>query len=176
MKLIQFKLDFISETPGYVQIAEQVQALLLTGELEPGDQLPTVRYLASELRVNFNTVARAYRILGEAGLISTQQGRGTFILNRPEEAQPVRLKETVLEREATHFLVRLRQRGYTLQQVEDILNNGLQKWRDGILTEAEEKPKSQGEENENGRKNIGIYTALDSGCPDRAGADDRRVN
>ena len=73
MKPIQFTLDFRSEIPGYVQIVEQVQGLLAAGELKSGDQLPTVRQLASELRVNFNTIARAYRMLDEAGLISTQQ-------------------------------------------------------------------------------------------------------
>ena len=51
----------------------------MSGALKPGDQLPTVRQMAAELRVNFNTVARAYRILDDLGLISTQQGRGTYI-------------------------------------------------------------------------------------------------
>jgi len=52
----------------------------LRGELKPGSQLPTVRSLARSLKVNFNTVARAYRLLDEAGVISTQHGRGTYIL------------------------------------------------------------------------------------------------
>jgi DNA-binding transcriptional regulator YhcF (GntR family) len=56
-------LDFRSGTPIYTQIVEQVKQQVLSGELKPGDQLPTVRALALELRVNFNTVARAYRLL-----------------------------------------------------------------------------------------------------------------
>ncbi len=72
-------LDFRSDVPLYLQIVEQVRDLIARQELRPGDQLPTVRALATELRINFNTVARAYRILDEAGLISTQQGRGTFV-------------------------------------------------------------------------------------------------
>ncbi len=72
-------LDFHSGLPIYTQIVNQIQSQLANGILKPGDQLPTVRALAHELRVNFNTVARAYRILDEARIISTQQGRGTYI-------------------------------------------------------------------------------------------------
>jgi len=77
---MQLNVDHRSGVPIYIQIVEQVRALVESGKLGPGDQLPTVRQLAEELRINFNTVARAYRMLDEAGLISTQQGRGTYIL------------------------------------------------------------------------------------------------
>ncbi len=60
-------IDFRSGQPIYVQIIEQIQRLVAAGELKQGDQLPTVRQLATDLRVNFNTVARAYRLLDEAG-------------------------------------------------------------------------------------------------------------
>ena len=69
--------------PIYTQIVEQIRGMVANGELRAGIQLPTVRELAAELRVNFNTVARAYRMLDEAGLISTQRGRGTFIWEQP---------------------------------------------------------------------------------------------
>ena len=78
-KKLGLQLDFHSGLPIYTQIVNQVQSQLANGMLKPGDQLPTVRALAQELRVNFNTVARAYRILDEARIISTHQGRGTFI-------------------------------------------------------------------------------------------------
>ena len=55
-------LDFRSKEPIYRQIVNQIQDRLGSGELEPGQQLPTVRQLATELGVNFNTVARAYRL------------------------------------------------------------------------------------------------------------------
>jgi GntR family transcriptional regulator len=78
-KKLSLLLDFHSGLPIYTQIVNQVQSQLANGMLKPGDQLPTVRALAQELRVNFNTVARAYRILDESRIISTQQGRGTYI-------------------------------------------------------------------------------------------------
>ena len=91
------QLDFRSGTPIYTQIVEQVRQQVVSGELKPGDQLPTVRALALELRVNFNTVARAYRLLDEAGIISTQQGRGTYILEVPPPERTDKLRQQALE-------------------------------------------------------------------------------
>ncbi|MCJ7623381.1 MAG: GntR family transcriptional regulator [Anaerolineaceae bacterium] len=78
---MQIKVDLRIHTPIYLQIMQQIRKLVLQGGLHPGDQLPTVRQLAYELEINFNTVARAYRLLDKAGLISTQHGRGTFVLD-----------------------------------------------------------------------------------------------
>jgi GntR family transcriptional regulator len=77
---MQLRLDLQSRVPIYTQIVEQVESLVAAGILAPGDQLPTVREVAADLRINFNTVARAYRLLHEARVISTQQGRGTYVL------------------------------------------------------------------------------------------------
>ena len=90
-------LDFRSGIPIYTQIVEQVKQQVVNGELKPGDQLPTVRALALELRVNFNTVARAYRLLDEASIISTQQGRGTYILEIPPPERTDKLRQQALE-------------------------------------------------------------------------------
>ncbi len=97
-KLIEnIQLDFRSHTPIYTQIVEQVKQQVISGELKPEDQLPTVRALALELRVNFNTVARAYRLLDDAGIISTQQGRGTYILDVPPPERTDKLRRQALE-------------------------------------------------------------------------------
>jgi DNA-binding transcriptional regulator YhcF (GntR family) len=76
-ELIQ--LDFRAKIPLYLQLVEQLRQQIEHGWLQAEEQLPPVRTLAERLRVNFNTVARAYRILDIEGWISTQQGRGTFI-------------------------------------------------------------------------------------------------
>ena len=97
-KLIEnIQLDFRSGTPIYTQIVEQVKQQVISGNLKPEEQLPTVRALALELRVNFNTVARAYRLLDEAGIISTQQGRGTYILDVPSPERTDKLRQQALE-------------------------------------------------------------------------------
>lgn len=97
-------LDFRSGAPIYTQIVEQVKQQVVSGELKPGDQLPTVRALALELRVNFNTVARAYRLLDEAGIISTQQGRGTYILEIPPPERTDKLRRQALEALTHNYL------------------------------------------------------------------------
>jgi GntR family transcriptional regulator len=72
-------LDFNSGTPLHLQLAEQTRLGIATGVLCPGDQMPTVRDLAAQLRINPNTVARVYRDLQSEGLLSSRQGSGTFV-------------------------------------------------------------------------------------------------
>lgn len=112
---MNLQIDFRSGTPIYLQIVEQVKQKVLLGELQPNDQLPTVRTLATDLRVNFNTVARAYRILDEAGLISTQQGRGTYILANPDVEAIQFIKQQSLEELARNYLNETHRLGYTLE-------------------------------------------------------------
>jgi len=68
-----------SSEPIYVQVAEQISKAIARGELASGDKLPAVRKLAAELVINPNTVARAYRRLEQAGLVTTKTGSGTFV-------------------------------------------------------------------------------------------------
>ena|SRR5690349_1555719 len=96
-KKLMLQIDFRSGLPIYTQIVSQVQTQVAGGVLKPGDQLPTVRALAEELRVNFNTIARAYRILDEARIISTQQGRGTYITEIPPPRVTEKLRRESLQ-------------------------------------------------------------------------------
>jgi len=72
-------IDPRSPIPLYAQIADRVRVAVATGELDPGVSLPSVRYLASQLRVNPATVVQAYRELEQAGVVETRQGAGTFV-------------------------------------------------------------------------------------------------
>lgn len=118
-----------SDIPIYIQIVEQMRQQVASGELKPGDQLPTVRALAADLRVNFNTVARAYRMLDEAHIISTQQGRGTYILDESPPEATENLRALSLETLIQRFLEESTQLGFTTEQT-------IKK-----LTEYTEKPK-----------------------------------
>jgi GntR family transcriptional regulator len=113
---MKLDLDFRSDVPLTNQIAEQIQQQLAKGALKPNDQLPTVRALALDLRVNFNTVARAYRILDEAGVISTQQGRGTYILEQPLPGANERLRHEALEALARRYLDEAARLGFSSQE------------------------------------------------------------
>ena len=117
MTLSDIHIDFRSDTAITAQIVEQVKSRVLSGQLKPGDQLPTVRQLAAELRVNFNTVARAYRILDELGLISTQQGRGTYIWEPPESENAAERRLRALTQITQHFLNDAALMGFTVDEI-----------------------------------------------------------
>jgi GntR family transcriptional regulator len=121
------QLDFRSGTPIYTQIVEQVKQQVVSGQLKPGDQLPTVRALALELRVNFNTVARAYRLLDEAGIISTQQGRGTYILEAPPPEQTDKLRQQALEALTRDYLNEAFHLGCSRDEISKVLKEQLEK-------------------------------------------------
>jgi GntR family transcriptional regulator len=74
-----FRLDPRSGVPTYLQLVEQVRRAMLLGYLHDGDQLPTVRDVAATLVVNPNTVAKAYRELERAGLVTPRAGQGTYV-------------------------------------------------------------------------------------------------
>ncbi|MBN1997229.1 GntR family transcriptional regulator [candidate division KSB1 bacterium] len=77
--MIDFKLDPKSGVPFYRQIIDQIRYGIARGELQTGEQLPTVRSLAVQLKVNLNTVSKAYKELEIQNILETQQGTGTFI-------------------------------------------------------------------------------------------------
>jgi len=106
---LHLKLDPASAVPIYAQVVDQVRSLVASRALRPGDQLPSVRELASTLRVNRNTAAKAYQMLESDGVVETRQGQGCYIANRaPRWSREERYRrlESVLDRtlvEATHL-------------------------------------------------------------------------
>ena len=127
---MQILIDFRSSQPITTQIVEQIRQMITTGILQPGEQLPTVRQLATDLRVNFNTVARAYRILDEAGLISTQQGRGTYIWTQPDDEQSQLLRKKGLEALARQMVEQARNLGYEASETEEAFLQTLREWKE----------------------------------------------
>lgn len=125
-------LDPRSREPIYVQIVEQVKQQVATGALKPGAQLPTVRELAADLRVNFNTIARAYRMLHDEGVISTQQGRGTYILDQPipATAEQRKLRRAKLAELTARFLDEAERLGYGPDEIRRSVEQGLTAWNE----------------------------------------------
>ncbi len=116
------ELDLRAHIPIYVQIIDQIHRRIDEGELKPGDQLPTVRELAEQLEVNFNTVARAYRVLDENGAISTQQGRGTYVI------EPGTGGRATLDEIAGRFAVQAYRLGYEPEEVAHAVGYVLGQW------------------------------------------------
>ena len=74
-----FQVDFRAGKPVYLQLADQVRYAAASGKLRPGDSLPALRPLAEELRINRNTIAKAYAELETQGIIETIPGKGYFL-------------------------------------------------------------------------------------------------
>jgi GntR family transcriptional regulator len=110
-------IDSNDPTPIYAQLERALRAGIATGRLQPGDQLPTVRQLAVDLRVNANTVARVYAELERAAVIETRRGVGSFISATPAEARPPREHERRLRAFATRVLADADAAGFTLDEV-----------------------------------------------------------
>jgi len=125
---MQIEIDLTSKVPIYVQIIDQIKHMIATGVLGPDDQLPTVRQLATDLRVNFNTIARAYRMLDDEGLISTQHGRGTYILPLPSERNGELLRQQDLDWLTRHYLNEVAQLGYSAVQANQVLKEYIDLW------------------------------------------------
>lgn len=125
---MQFRLDFHEREPIYLQLVEQVKSMVASGVLKPGSQLPTVREVAADLRINFNTAARAYRLLHEEGIISTQQGRGTYVLEAPPASESKRLKRDRLQTMVEGLLEEAKRFGFTPEEVNKVWQDYLHRW------------------------------------------------
>jgi GntR family transcriptional regulator len=126
---MNLELDFRSGIPIYLQVVDRIKQMIANGRLKPGDQLPTVRALALELRVNFNTVARAYRILDENRIISTQQGRGTYILEMPPPEVTESIRQQSIEALTQRYLSDADRLGVTPKQLLEILKEQATQWK-----------------------------------------------
>lgn len=95
----EFKLDETSGLPVWVQLRNRFVYLIKTGQYAPGDQLPSVRSLAAEVSVNYNTVSKAYVDLEHSGYVVSVRGRGVFVreISDTEREDMVSAVDTVLE-------------------------------------------------------------------------------
>ena len=92
------KVDFHAGKPVYLQLADQVRYAAACGKLKPGEPLPALRPLAEELRVNRNTISKAYAELDAQGIIETIPGKGFFVRqNKSPFTEPVRQRLLLTE-------------------------------------------------------------------------------
>ena len=115
-------IDSRDKTPIYAQLERALRAAIATGRLRPGNQLPTVRQLAVELRINANTVARVYSELERAGVLETRRGVGSFVTATPEQARPRDEHERRLRAFATRILADATAAGFTADEIAAALD------------------------------------------------------
>lgn len=114
--MIKFLLDYSSGVPVYRQIIDQIIFGIASGQLKLGEQLPTVRALAVELKVNLNTVSKAYKELEIKNILEAQQGTGTFI-NKTENVVSEKEREDKLKEICMQFSSVAFSYGFNLDEV-----------------------------------------------------------
>ena len=113
-----FHIDCKHPTPLYHQLERSIKFAIATGKLRIGEQLPTVRQLAVDLKINANTVAKVYAELERSGVLETRRGVGTFVQEPPAEAAFNRRdRERHLRELADHFIAETYSRGFSLNDV-----------------------------------------------------------
>lgn len=112
-------IDHNSRIPIYEQIKTQIIALINSGVLEPGDKLPSLRALASDLSLNFNTIKKVFALLEADGVIESRQGAGFFVTAGAVENKNVLAKA---EEELRLTLARVRDAGLSEEAATRILS------------------------------------------------------
>ena len=125
---MEIRIDPDSAVPIYLQIVHAIKHQVATGRLKPGEQLLTVRELATTLRINPNTVARAYDQLDSDSVITTQQGRGTYVRERPDNVHLTRLRQEQLKAIIDNGVGKALSMGYTAEEIKDAFDAQLARW------------------------------------------------
>ncbi|MCI0378847.1 MAG: GntR family transcriptional regulator [Gemmataceae bacterium] len=117
---MQLHLSPNDGVPIYLQIVNQVKYLIAAGRLEPGEELPPIRVLAEQLVINPNTVARAYRELEVAGLVTKRRTAGTYV---SDAGSPLARRERmkILTERIDALLAEARQMGVDLEQILELI-------------------------------------------------------
>ncbi len=118
---MHISLNHHSGDPLYRQVVEAIRLRIAKGEIEAGEQLPSIRDLAAQLQINSRTVVKAYEELDRAGLVVMQQGRGVFVASN-RAALPVSERRKRLRELAIKLLVEATQVGSTIDEVIEIIH------------------------------------------------------
>ena len=116
-KIIPFHLSRESNIPLNNQLKEHIRSQIYAGQLNPGDQLPTIKDMSRALSVNFNTVALAYRDLAAQGVLVSERGKGTFVAESPRDSEQKRLRRARLQALVNALLRETNRLGYTPEEV-----------------------------------------------------------
>src|SRR5229473_4194693 len=118
-----FSVNTSHPMPLYAQLERTIRFAVAAGKLREGDQLPTVRQLAVDLRINANTVAKVYAELERLGVVETRRGVGTFVKARHFEAARDKDRERELRELEDHFLGKAEAHGFSADDLIDHLQS-----------------------------------------------------
>ena len=129
----------MEDTPLYHRIAETLRQNIMSGELKPGDRLPSVREMAEQWDCTIGTAQRAYRELVRQGLVTSRPGQGTRVVERPRLQGETTLRRMALIHRAEAFLLEVVTAGYSLDDVERAVHQAMDRWR-SVEVEVEPPP------------------------------------
>ncbi len=118
-----FNINPADPTPLYAQLTRTIQFAIVTGKLRIGEQLPTVRQMAVDLKINANTVAKVYAELERSGVVETRRGVGTFICARHFESKQKRQHDNELRDFADRVIAEAGAMGFSLDDLIDQLQS-----------------------------------------------------
>lgn len=113
------KVDFDASRPIYQQVIAEIRKAVARGELKPGSKIPSQREMAQILRVNPNTIQRAYREMEQSALVETLRGQGTFIKDNPSLFREIRREMT--EEALNHFLDEMHSLGFSDEEILSLI-------------------------------------------------------
>lgn len=122
-KSIQISIDDTSGLPIWLQLRNRIVYLIVSGHFKPDDRLPTVRELAVDLGINYNTVTKVYSDIEKDGYIVSRRGRGTFVADREIDSDEA--TQDVMESLADDFIRQCRELGMPRKDIVDLLNSRL---------------------------------------------------
>jgi GntR family transcriptional regulator len=122
-----FTIDPADPTPLYAQLERAIRMAVATGKLSADTQLPTVRQLAVDLRINANTVAKVYMELERSGLVETRRGVGTFVKGMPPQAIRRSDQERALRSLSDRFVQEAAAQGFSFEELLTHLQGQLNK-------------------------------------------------
>ncbi|UCH97477.1 MAG: GntR family transcriptional regulator [Candidatus Aminicenantes bacterium] len=117
--MVRFSIDNASPLPAYQQVKQSILLDVMAGRLTDGDRLPSIRELAKILKLNPNTVAKAYYNLEEAGIIQGHRGSGYLV--KFQKTKLDNLKRGILEDEFKNFLEKAFSMGFNKKDIEDLM-------------------------------------------------------
>jgi GntR family transcriptional regulator len=119
------RIDPAKSEPIYAQLRGEVKYFVATGMMSPGEALPSVREMALKLRINPNTVARAYRELEREGVVITMRGKGVFVSDSPRGGDK-KLATSEIKRSLDGILVEAFHMGISAEQVQQLLSGRIE--------------------------------------------------
>lgn len=122
------KLDFDKARPIYKQIISEIKKMIVRGELNPGDKLPSQRKMARKVDVNPNTIQRVYREMESMNLVESRRGKGTFV--REDMHLMEQIKKEMAQTAVDRFIGEMKSLGFDMTEINKLIEEKIDEGSD----------------------------------------------